>query len=152
MTASGTGIPMGATTYSNVVFGGATGQPATGSRAPDMPAKFGQVASRFFRPGREVVSEAIPVFFIGRNRDGLWVARDAEGRCGGLFWFRQSALRFAKTSARPAACATLFPQARFELDIENSGNPVVAHLGFAKRFLIHPLHVFVLIIRKTMRF
>ena len=66
MTASGTGIPMGATTYSNVVFGGATGQPATGSRAPDMPAKFGQVASRFFRPGREVVSEAIPVFFIGR--------------------------------------------------------------------------------------
>jgi hypothetical protein len=149
---SGTGITMGATTYSNVVFGAATGQPSTGARATDMPAKVGHAASRFFRPGPEVVSEAIPVFFIGRNRDGLWVAREAEGRRGGLFWFRQSALRFAKTSARPAACATLFPQARFELDIENSGNPVVTHLGFAKRFLTHPLHVFVLIIRKTMRF
>ncbi len=138
---------MGATAYSNLVFGG-----ATGSRASEMSAKLGHEPSRFFRPGPEVVSAAIPVFFIGRNRDGLWVAREAEGRFGGLFWFRQSALRFAKASARPAACATLFPQARFELDIENFGNPVVAHLGFAKRFLTHPLHVFVLIIRKTMRF
>lgn len=130
---------------------GATGQPSAGSHASHVPSKFGRAASGFFRPGPEVVSEAIPVFFVGRNRDGLWVARETDGRCGGLFWFRQSALRFAKASARPAACATLFPQARFELDVENSGNPIVTRLGFARRFLTHPLHVFVLIIRKTMR-
>ena len=26
-----------------------------------------------------IVSDAIPAFFIGRNKDGFWVARDAKG-------------------------------------------------------------------------
>ena len=41
----------------------------------------------FQRPGPEDLSEAIPVFFIGRNRLGHWVARGADGeirrRCSG---------------------------------------------------------------------
>lgn len=37
------------------------------------------------RPGPALLSEAIPLFFIGRNKDGLWVAREADGRIGGIF-------------------------------------------------------------------
>ncbi len=65
-----------------------------------MLAKFEQAAVRpFQRPGPEILNEAISVVFIGRNRDGLWVARDAEGKFGGLFWRKESALRFAKRTA-----------------------------------------------------
>jgi hypothetical protein len=32
-----------------------------------------------------IVSEAIPAFFIGRNKDGFWVARNANGKIGGNF-------------------------------------------------------------------
>jgi hypothetical protein len=36
-----------------------------------------------FRPlDAGIVSEAIPAFFIGRNADGFWVARDAKGLTG----------------------------------------------------------------------
>ena len=39
-----------------------------------------------FRPlDASIVSDAIPAFFIGRNGDGFWVARDAKGRIGGHF-------------------------------------------------------------------
>jgi len=111
-----------------------------GPLASDLLPKFeGFAITPFLRPGPEVVNESIPVFFIGRNRDGLWVARDAEGKLGGIFWRRQSALRFANRSASPTRCALVFPQARFELDIENAGNPVVAHLGPLMRVAMRPL-------------
>jgi hypothetical protein len=47
------------------------------------------------RPDPSVLSETIPLFFIGRNREGFWVARDAHGRVGGIFVLKQSALKFA---------------------------------------------------------
>ena len=81
----------------------------------------------FLRPGPEDLSEAIPVFFIGRNRHGHWVARGADGKCGGLFWRKQAAIRFATRSAWPARCATIFPSENIELDLENQGNPLLAH-------------------------
>jgi hypothetical protein len=31
------------------------------------------------RPDATMLSEAIPLFFIGRNHNGLWVAREATG-------------------------------------------------------------------------
>ena len=43
------------------------------------------------RPDPSILSEAIPLFFIGQNRDGFWVARDADGRVGGIFLLKQSA-------------------------------------------------------------
>jgi hypothetical protein len=92
----------------------------------------------FTRPGAEVLSESIPVFFIGRNRDGFWVARDAEGKFGDLFWRKEGALRFARRHAGPVGCAMVFPQDRFELDVENSGNPFVTQTAAAKRLIIHP--------------
>jgi hypothetical protein len=87
------------------------------------------------RPDPSILSEAIPLFFIGRNRDGFWIARDADGRVGGIFLRKQSALQFAKRNTQPAGCATMFLSERFELDIENKGNPLIAHLGAAKRVL-----------------
>ena len=85
------------------------------------------------RPDPEILSEAIPLFFIGRNKDGFWVAREADGRIGGIFLRKQSALRFANGSAQPGGCAIMFLSERFELDVENKGNPFVVHLAPARR-------------------
>jgi hypothetical protein len=91
------------------------------------------VAAPFQPLDSGIVSEAIPQFFIGRNKDGFWFARDAKGKSGGLFLFENSALSFARRSSRPAGCATIYPSERFELDLENAGNPLAAHLGSLKR-------------------
>ena len=74
----------------------------------------------------DVLSAAIPAFFIGRNKDGLWVARAADGRAGGLFLFKSSAIDFANRHCAPARCALVFPDETFELDVDNRGNPLVA--------------------------
>jgi hypothetical protein len=76
-----------------------------------------------------VVSEAIPAFFIGRNKQGFWIARDVKGRFGGIFLRERSALSFARRHSRPAGCATIFPSGPIELDLENNGNPLVPYLG-----------------------
>jgi hypothetical protein len=75
-----------------------------------------------------IVSDTIPAFFIGRNMEGFWVARDANGKIGGIFLLESSALSFARKNSWPAGCATIFPSQRFELDLENSGNPLVPQL------------------------
>ena len=87
----------------------------------------------------DVVSSAIPAFFIGRNGAGLWVAREANGRVGGIFLFKSSAIDFANRQSQPARCALVFPTETLELDIENRGNPLLAPavqwLGHARRRL-----------------
>ncbi len=128
---------MNAMTYVEEFRGmGAGSKLSPGPFASDLLPKF--AVTPFLRPGPEVVNESILVFFIGRNRNGLWVARDARGKRGGIFWCKQSALRFANRNAGPTGCALVFPQARFELDIENAGNPVVAHLGPLMRLVMRP--------------
>ncbi len=87
-----------------------------------------------FRPlDADIVNEAIPAFFIGRNGDGFWVARDVKGQIGGIFLRQESAVSFAKNTSQPAGCVTIFPSERFELDLENQGNPLVGHLGTLMR-------------------
>lgn len=83
----------------------------------------------------DVVSAAIPAFFIGRNSAGLWVAREANGRIGGLFLFKSSAVDFANRQGGPARCALIFPVETFELDIENRGNPLIVLAEGARRLL-----------------
>jgi hypothetical protein len=83
------------------------------------------------RPSSSALSESIPLFFIGRNKAGLWVVREAEGRTGGIFLFMESAMRFAGKHSLPAGCATMFLSERFELDVENRGNPLVGRLDAA---------------------
>jgi hypothetical protein len=80
------------------------------------------------RPDAGVLSESIPLFFIGRNTSGFWIAREAEARTGGMFLLKRSALRFARRNSAPIGCATMFLADRFELDVENHGNPLAAWL------------------------
>ncbi len=87
------------------------------------------IAGPFQPPDSGVVSDAIPAFFVGRNKQGFWVARDVKGKIGGIFLFENSALAFARQNSRPAGCAIISPSGRIELDLENNGNPLVAQFG-----------------------
>jgi hypothetical protein len=97
----------------------------SGILPPGQPAT---VAAQFQPLDPGVVSEAIPAFFIGRNKEGFWIARDAKGLIGGIFLLENSALSFAKRHSQPGGCATIFPCHRFELDLENNGNPLALQL------------------------
>jgi len=108
----------------------------------DISAKFPK------RPGPDMLSNSIPLFFIAQNKVGLWIAREAEGRTGGIFLFKKSALRFAKTSGGASGCATMVLAKRLELDVENDGSRVVAWIGAALKLLSHyvpeyppPVHI-----------
>jgi hypothetical protein len=83
----------------------------------------------------DVVSAAIPAFFIGRNSAGLWVAREANERVGGLFLFKSSAVDFANRQSAPQRCALVFPTETFELDVENRGNVLIVLAKAAKTLL-----------------
>ena len=83
------------------------------------------------RPDLTVLSETIPLFFIARNSRGFWVARDAEGGCGGAFILRRSAVRFARNKTAPAGCAMMFLNETLELDIDNQGSRFVEPLDKA---------------------
>jgi hypothetical protein len=97
---------------------------------PSKPAvPVGMTATFPRRPDSGVLSESIPLFFIARNRAGLWVAREAEGRTGGIFLFKRSALRFAERSSGPRGCATMFLAEHFELDVENRGDQLIGWIG-----------------------
>ena len=105
-----------------------------GERSDILPAVEPATVTTQFQPlDPDVVSEAIPAFFIGRNKEGFWVAREVKGKIGGIFLLKNSALSFAKRNSWPAGCATIFPSERFELDLENNGNPLAVQL----RALIH---------------
>src|ERR1700737_4292863 len=104
-----------------------------GERSGVLPTNSPTVIAQFQPLDPGIVNEAIPAFFIGRNKEGFWVARDARGRIGGIFLLENSALSFAKRNSRPAGCATIFPSERFELDLENNGNPLIGHLGSLMR-------------------
>src|SRR5258707_15330259 len=106
-------------------------RPSAGEREGSgiLPVEKPPTVTAQFRPlDPGIVNEAIPAFFIGRNKEGFWIARDVNGRIGGIFLLQSSALSFARKNSRPAGCATIFPSERFELDLENNGNPLVPHL------------------------
>jgi len=73
------------------------------------------------RPDTSAINAAIPLFYIGRNRHGAWVVREAEGRSGGIFLFKQWAVRFARRQCEPAGCAIMFLAGPIELDIDVHG-------------------------------
>ncbi len=91
----------------------------------------GAVAKFPRRPGASVLNETIPLFYIGRNKNRLWVAREEAGRTGGIFLFKRSALRFATKHSAPVGCATMFLDEPFELDVENRGSSLVVDLDIA---------------------
>jgi hypothetical protein len=74
-----------------------------------------------------VLNASIPAFFIGRDRDGFWLARDARARIGGTFLLESSAMAFARRHSWPLGCATIFPSEPFDLDVENQGNRLIPY-------------------------
>jgi hypothetical protein len=81
------------------------------------------------RPQADVLSDSITLFFIARNRVGFWIAREAKRRTGGIFLFKNSALRFAKENSGASGCATIFLAERLELDVENRGNQLIGWIA-----------------------
>jgi hypothetical protein len=85
----------------------------------------------------DFLNETIPLFYIGQNRDGFWVVRNADGRSGGVFFFKASAVRFARTKSAAGGSALMFLNTPFELDRDNEGSQVVeiltAAIGVARR-------------------
>jgi hypothetical protein len=112
---------------------------AQDSRSPGIlpGGETSHVAAPFQPLDPDIVNEAIPAFFIGRNSDGFWLARDVKGKTGGIFLFESSALSFARRHSRPLGCVTIFPSERFELDLENQGNFFIAHLSQLRRLAAH---------------
>jgi len=85
------------------------------------------------RPNSRILSDAIPLYFIARNKNGFWVVREAAGQCCGVFLFRRSALAFARKCSAPAGCATMLLTERFEPGADSKGNAVVVWLDAALR-------------------
>jgi hypothetical protein len=94
--------------------------------APQWPA-----AQLPIRPDDTVLSNSIPLFFIGRNQNGFWVARESAGRCGGLFLFRRSADRFARKNGLAGGGATMLVEHSIELDLPNQGSRLAALIATA---------------------
>jgi hypothetical protein len=95
-----------------------------GARDHDSPARSTVVVFPK-RPDINVLSQAIPLFYIAKNKHGFWVAREAEGRSGGTFLLRRSAVRFARHRSAPAGCAMMFLNEELDLGIENEGGRLV---------------------------
>jgi hypothetical protein len=102
-----------------------------GAATPRQPLAASTTTQLPRRPDASAFSEAIPLFYIGRNKSGLWVVREAAGGSGGLFLLKQSAARFARRQSEPAGCAMMFLAEPFDLDVENQGGRVAGLLGAA---------------------
>ena len=90
------------------------------------------------RPQSDVLSNSITLFFIARNRVGLWIAREAKRRTGGIFLFKKSALRFAQENSGASGCATMLLAERLELDVENCGNQLIGCIGRVLSLVAQP--------------
>lgn len=77
------------------------------------------------RPDLTVLSETIPLFYIAQNNHRFWVAREADGRCGGVFLLRRSAVRFAQQQNALGGCAIMFLDEPIELDVKNEASRIV---------------------------
>jgi hypothetical protein len=88
----------------------------------------------------DILNASIPAFFIGRDKDGFWLARDSKGRVGGLFLLESSALAFARRHAWSSGCATVLSSELLELDLENQGNPLINYLRPLQRLMRRGLH------------
>src|SRR5579871_629741 len=82
------------------------------------------------RPDPSIVSSAIPMVYVGRNHDGLWVALDADSGIGGLFLFKSGALRFGHRRRNGRLSATM-EMTELELPGRNRGNPLAGSFAAA---------------------
>jgi hypothetical protein len=115
-----------------------TGVEREGARAESaLTAEPARITAQFRPLDPGILNETIPAYFIGRNKEGFWVARDVNGQMGGIFLLENSALSFARRNSGPAGCATIHLSDPIELDLENRGNPLVVRLGRWMRLAMH---------------
>ena len=68
-----------------------------------------------------------PIFMIGKDSSGHWVAQELGGMRGGVFVDRAGALRFAKAESKHEQCAIVCVSGILELD--TSTVPATASIG-----------------------
>ena len=81
---------------------------AESQNSPDRPAQP-------LRPDSSIINESIPVFAIGCNEAGFWVARDCNSSASGLFLSKAGAVRFARRTSGTWNCALMFMKNGLEL-------------------------------------
>jgi hypothetical protein len=72
-----------------------------------------------------------PLFLVGQDRHGNWVARDQSGLCGGLFVGRDEALKFARAENGNRPQAIVMVDDVLELDMSTTPHASRALLGAA---------------------
>ena len=70
-----------------------------------------------------------PLFLVGQDRQGNWVARDQSGLCGGLFVGRDEALKFARAENGNRPQAIVMVDDVLELDMSVTPRTRQALLG-----------------------
>ena len=84
------------------------------------------------RPDGTILNETIPLFFVARDKDGFWIARNADVAIGGKFFLKYSALRFA---GYYNASAIMMLTEVYSLDTRNTGNRFARQLRPTRRLL-----------------
>ncbi len=62
-------------------------------------------------------ADTLPLYLIGKNSRGQWVVRESSGRCGGLFFNRVEAIKFAMYENGHRLQAVVMVAEPLELDI-----------------------------------
>jgi hypothetical protein len=70
-----------------------------------------------------------PLFLVGKDSHGNWVARDQSGRCGGLFVGRDEALKFARAENGNRLQAIVMVEDVLELDMSTTPRASRSLLG-----------------------
>ncbi len=99
----------------------------TASMSGGQPVPSGHLPS--LRPEANSLNPDIPLFLIGKNKSGFWVAREENGSAGGIFFTEHGARQFVKRWAKPLGCATMRVSEPLELDVKDDGNVFIALLA-----------------------
>ena len=75
---------------------------------------------------RMAPAASLSCLFIGRDRDGHWVVKDARSLCGGLFANRTEAIRFAMYECQRRPQSVIMMPDGLELD-----DPLDEHVAAA---------------------
>jgi hypothetical protein len=59
-----------------------------------------------------------PLFMVGQDERGHWVAQALDGICGGLFVSRDAAMRYIRSEKGPSPQAVVMVSGVLELDLD----------------------------------
>lgn len=78
----------------------------------------------------------LPLFMIGQDDRGHWVAQDLTGVCGGLFVTREAALRYVRDETRHQPQAVVMVSGVLDLDMARRPNP-----AFGRQLAVDPVRL-----------